>query len=61
MYVRTADMTQRLKVFTALSEDRNLAFNNSRGPGVVAHASDPSTQEAEAGRFLSSRPAWSTK
>jgi hypothetical protein len=27
----------------------------------VAHASNPSTWEAEAGRFLSSRPAWSTK
>jgi hypothetical protein len=29
--------------------------------GVVAHAFNPSTPEAEAGRFLSSRPAWSTK
>jgi hypothetical protein len=28
-------------------------------PGVVAHASNPSTWEAEAGGFLSSRPAWS--
>jgi hypothetical protein len=28
---------------------------------VVAHAFNPSTWEAEAGRFLSSRPAWSTK
>jgi hypothetical protein len=28
---------------------------------VVAHAFNPSTREAEAVRFLSSRPAWSTK
>jgi hypothetical protein len=28
---------------------------------VVAHAFNPSTWEAEAGRFLSSSPAWSTK
>jgi hypothetical protein len=27
---------------------------------MVAHAFDPSTREAEAGGFLSSRPAWST-
>jgi hypothetical protein len=30
-------------------------------PGVVMHAFNPSTWEAEAGGFLSSRPAWSTK
>jgi hypothetical protein len=30
-------------------------------PGVVAYAFNPNTQEAEAGRFLSSRPAWSTE
>jgi hypothetical protein len=29
--------------------------------GVVALAFNPNTQEAEAGGFLSSRPAWSTK
>jgi hypothetical protein len=29
-------------------------------PGVVAHAYNPSTWKAEAGGFLSSRPAWST-
>jgi major histocompatibility complex class I len=30
-------------------------------PGVVAHTFNPSTREAEAGGFLSSRQAWSTK
>jgi hypothetical protein len=30
-------------------------------PGVVAHAFNPRILKAEAGRFLSSRPAWSTK
>jgi major histocompatibility complex class I len=29
--------------------------------GVVAHAFNPSTWEAEAGGFLSSRPTWSTE
>jgi hypothetical protein len=28
---------------------------------MVANTFNPSTQEAEAGRFLSSRPVWSTK
>ena len=28
---------------------------------MVAHAFNPSTREAEAGGFLSLRPAWSTK
>jgi hypothetical protein len=28
---------------------------------VVLHNFNPSTQEAEAGGFLSSRPAWSTR
>jgi hypothetical protein len=30
-------------------------------PGVVVHGFNPSTREAEAGGFLSLRPAWPTK
>jgi hypothetical protein len=33
----------------------------ARCGAVVAHAFNPSTWEAEAGRFLSSKPAWSTE
>jgi hypothetical protein len=29
--------------------------------GMVVHTFNPSTWEAEAGEFLSSRPAWSTE
>jgi hypothetical protein len=36
-------------------------IQRERKPGVVAHAFNPSTPEAEAGGLLSSRPAWSTK
>jgi hypothetical protein len=36
-------------------------FLNRAMPGVVAHAFNPSTREAEAGGCLSLRPAWSTE
>jgi hypothetical protein len=32
-----------------------------KSQAVVAHTFNPSTLEAEAGRFLSSKPAWSTE
>jgi hypothetical protein len=38
-----------------------MVLTKYHGPGVVAHAFNPSTREAEAGRFLSSRPAWSAR
>jgi hypothetical protein len=38
-----------------------LCKKMSANPGVVMHAFNPSTWEAEAGRFLSSRTAWSTE
>jgi hypothetical protein len=37
------------------------ALKKNDQPGVVAHAFYPSTREAEAGGFLSLRPACSTK
>jgi hypothetical protein len=39
----------------------NLGRKRFVSPGMVAHAFNPSTWEAEAGEFLSSRPAWSTE
>jgi major histocompatibility complex class I len=39
----------------------DVKVKNWAWPGVVAHAFNPSTWVAEAGGFLSSRPAWSTK
>jgi hypothetical protein len=41
--------------------NHNKLFCKNMKPGVVAHAFNPSTREAEAGGFLSSRPAWSTE
>jgi hypothetical protein len=39
----------------------NLDEKRQASRAVMAHAFSPSTWEAEAGRFLSSRPAWSTE
>jgi hypothetical protein len=36
-----------------------ISFKILEEPGVVAHAFNPSTWEAEASRFLSLRPVWS--
>jgi hypothetical protein len=44
-------------VFEVLSRE----IRQLKVPGVVAHTFNPSTQEAEAGEFLSSRPALSTE
>jgi hypothetical protein len=38
-----------------------IVFKTPTSWAVVAQAFNPSTWEAEAGRFLGSRPAWSTK
>jgi hypothetical protein len=39
----------------------HMCFEKQFQPGMVAHTFNPSTLEAEAGGFLSSRPAWSTE
>jgi hypothetical protein len=36
-------------------------YSHSWVPGMMAHAFNPSTWEAEAGGSLSSRPAWSSE
>jgi hypothetical protein len=40
---------------------RNKEIKDFLGQAVVAQAFSPSTWEGEAGRFLSSRTAWSTE
>jgi hypothetical protein len=44
-----------------MKERMKKIFKDMSQLDVVAHTFNPSTQEAEAGRFLSSRPTWSTK
>jgi hypothetical protein len=50
----TIHKSQTLKVVERKKEKK-------KSRAVVAHAFNPSTWEAEAGGFLSSRPAWSTE
>ena len=45
----------------ALKAEAQTFFNELPELGTLAHTFNPSTREAEAGRFLSLRPAWSTK
>jgi hypothetical protein len=66
---RTARATQRNPVSknknktkqTDRQTDRQKEKENDQSWAMVVHAFNPSTWEAEAGGFLSSRPAWSTK
>jgi hypothetical protein len=52
---------QRAAAVAAPSQTRCRLKTVAASRAVVAHASSPSTQEAEAGGFLSLRPAWSTE
>jgi hypothetical protein len=64
--MRTNEMAQWVETLLPIA----LGFSpetqvkvEGRKPGVMAHTFNPSTgeAEAEAGGFLSSRPAWSTE
>jgi hypothetical protein len=48
-------------IFEFLVTMKWLHIKRKRCQAVVVHAFNPSTSEAETGRFLSSRPAWSTE
>jgi major histocompatibility complex class I len=65
LFRHTALGKQRPAWSTGFKNSQNYTkkpcFKKPKKPDVVAHAFNPSTREAEAGRFLSSRPAWSTK
>jgi hypothetical protein len=49
----------KLQGFDLYQRNMNKKCPHSRA--VVVQAFNPNTWEAEAGRFLSSRPAWSTE
>jgi hypothetical protein len=53
IFTLTAQMLEKLW--------RSTVNVDAEESGVVAQAFNPSTWEAEAGGFLSSRPAWSTE
>jgi hypothetical protein len=51
----------RLEAFSHRTKDRLTTNKKYHTAKVVVHAFNPSTWEAEAGRFLSLRLAWSTE
>jgi hypothetical protein len=51
---KQVNKAQQIKIKTHFKKSK-------QSRAVVAHAFNPSTREAEAGRFLSLGPAWSTK
>jgi hypothetical protein len=61
MHKLRVNCKKKNKQTTTKKNQRGICFLKMFQPGVVAHAFNPSTQEAEAGGFLSLRPAWATK
>jgi hypothetical protein len=55
----SSDVFSKLEI-PSLGKIKLLGLKNSERLGVVTHNSNPNTQEAEAGRSLNFRPAWST-
>jgi hypothetical protein len=58
IFIQKCVLSQSLKT---KQKKNNLTILETEGPVVVAHAFNPSIWEAEAGEFLSSRPAWSAE
>ena len=56
-----ASMIEQALESQALHHQNTLALGRMFSQPVVAHAFNPRTWEAEAGGFLSWRPAWSSE
>jgi hypothetical protein len=54
-------MTKMTTLKAVEKNSENMSLKTYKSPGMVVHAFNPNTWEAEAGGFLSSRPAWSTE
>jgi hypothetical protein len=63
--VKTRELHQDIEIlsqtFERVVDCKDSVIKVCTLSGVVAHTFNPSTREAEAGGFLSSRPAWSTE
>jgi hypothetical protein len=57
LLLRSKQSFQKKKVYRSIKNKTK----QKNPPGMVAHAFNPSTREAEAAGFLSLRPAWSTE
>ena len=52
---------EKIKGKACITEEPRVEVCSAQSQGVVVQAFNPSTWEAEAGRLLSSRPAYSTE